>query len=60
MKQCHRLFAKIKHLPLLFPLLDFIHILTAFYHLPISFVLYTHSLIDAPEYAQAGLNYRMN
>ena len=36
------------------------HILTAFYHLLISFVLYTHSLIDALEYAQVGLSYTLN
>ena len=30
---------------------DFRHILTAFYDLPISFVLFTHSLIDTSEYA---------
>ena len=47
----YRLFGKIKHLPLLstvnIPLMEFIHILTAFYHLPISLVLFTHSFIDA-------------
>ena len=52
---------KIKYLPLLstvnLPLVKFIHILTAFYHLPISFVLFTHSLVDACEFAQVGLNY---
>ena len=53
-----------KYLPLLspanLPLLEFIHVLTAFYHLTIGFVWYTHSLIDASEYAQVGVNYRMN
>ena len=37
-------------------LVEFIHIFTFFYHLPISLVLFTHSLIDAYEFAQAGLN----
>ena len=37
-----------------------IHILTAFYRLPISLVLFTHSLIDASKYAQAGLNFTLN
>ena len=58
-----RLFVKIKHLPLLstvnLPLVTFIHILTAFYHLPVSLVLFTHSLIDACKFAQVGLNYTM-
>ena len=53
-----RLFVKIKHLPLLskvnLTLREFIHILTAFYHLTISLVLFTHSFIDASEYAQVG------
>ena len=39
---------------------EFIHILTAFYHLPISLVLFAHSLIHASEYAQVGLNYTLN
>ena len=55
---------KIKYLPLLptvnLPSMEFIHILTAFHHLPISSVLFTHSLINACEFAQAGLNYTMN
>ena len=42
------------------PLVDFIHILTDFYHLPVSLVLFTHSLIDACEFAQIGLNHAMN
>ena len=41
-------------------LVDFIHILTDFYHLPVSLVLFTHSLIDACEFAQVGLNHAMN
>ena len=36
------------------------NILTAFYHLPIRLVLFTHSLIDASEYAKVGLNYTLN
>ena len=43
----YRLVVKIKHLPPLFtvnlPLVEFIHILTAFCHLLISLVLFTHS-----------------
>ena len=46
----YRLFIKIKHLPLLFTV----------YHLPISLVLFRHSLLDASEYAQFGLNYTLN
>ena len=42
------------------PLVEFIHILTAFYHLPISLVLFKDSLLDASEYAQVGLNYTLN
>ena len=42
------------------PLVEFLHILTAFYHLLISLVLFTHSLKDACEFAQVGLNYTMN
>ena len=57
----YKLFFIIKHLPLLsktdLPLVEFIHILTAFYHLPISLVLFTHLLIDVWEFAQVGLNY---
>ena len=60
----YKLFVKIKHLPLLstvnLPLVEFIHILTVFYHLPIGLVLFTHSLIDALEFALVGLNYTMN
>ena len=55
----YRLFVKIRHLPHVSTvhLVEFIHILTAFYHLPISLVLFTHLLIDAWEFAQVGLNY---
>ena len=61
----YRLFERmIKHLPLLFtinlPLVELIHILTAFYHLPISLVLFTHSLIDACEFTEIGLYYTIN
>ena len=42
------------------PLVEFIHILTAFYHLPGTLVLFTHSLIDAYEFPQFGLNCTMN
>ena len=42
------------------PLVVFIHILTVFYHLPISLVMFTHSLIDAFEFALVGLNCTMN
>ena len=59
----YRLVVKTKHLPPLsivnLPLAEFIHILTAFYDLPISLVLFTHSLINAYEFAQAGLNFTM-
>ena len=55
----YRLFVKIKHLPLLsivnLPLLEFRHILTAFYRLPITLVPFTHLLIDTSKYAQVGL-----
>ena len=58
------LFVNIKHLPLLsikkLSLVEFIHMLTAFYHLPISLVLFTHSLIDACEFTQVGLNCTIN
>ena len=60
----YKLFVKIKYLPLLtavnLPLVKSIHILTAFYNLPISLVLLTNSLTDASEYAQVGLNYTLN
>ena len=60
----YRLFVKIKYLPLLstinITLVEFINILTAFYHLPISFVLFTHTLVDPSEDAQVGLNCTLN
>ena len=52
----NRLFEKIKKFPLLSTanqlLMNFIPILTAFYHLPINLVLPTHSLIDTSGYTQ--------
>ena len=55
----YRLLMRMKHLPLLSTinllLVEFIHILTAFYHLPISLIRFTHS-----EYAQVRLNYTLN
>ena len=60
----YRLFVKIKHLPLLstvyLPLVEFTHILTAFYHPPISLVLFTNLHIDAPENGHVGLDYVLN
>ena len=60
----YRLVVMIKHLPPLstinLPLVEFIHILTAFYHLPISLVLFKHLLIDAYKFAQVGLNCTVN
>ena len=60
----YRLFVKIKHLPLLstgkLPLVEFIHMLTDFYYLPISFALFTHSLTDACKFAQVVVNYTVN
>ena len=60
----YRLFLKIKYLPTLstvnLPLVEFIHILTDFYHLPISLVLFTHSLTDACEFALVELNHAIN
>ena len=51
---------EINHLPIPSSLnlliVAFIHISTAFYHLAISLVLFTHSLIDAFD----GLNYTLN
>ena len=64
MSLMYRLFMKIKHLPYLstvnLSLVEFKHILTAFSHLPFSLVLFTHCLVDASKYAQAGLNYTLN
>ena len=55
---------KVKHLQLLstanLPLVEFIHTLTDFCHLPISLALFTRSLVDDSEYTQVGLNYILN
>ena len=60
----YRLFMKIKHLPLLSTinllLMEFIHILTAFYNLPSSLALFTCSLRDTFKYAQVELNYTLH
>ena len=60
----YRLVVKIKHIPPLstvnLPLVEFIHFLTAFYHIHITLEMFTHSLIDAYEFVQVGLNYIMN
>ena len=60
----HRLCIKIKHLPLSstvnLPSVEFLHSLTAFCHLPISLVLFTHSLMDAYEITPVRLNYTTN
>ena len=41
------------------PVVEFIHILVAFYSLHINLVLFKHSL-DASKYDQVGLNYTLN
>ena len=60
----YRLFVKVRHLAPLstvnLPLVEFIHNFTAFYHLPVSLLLFTHSLIDAYKFPQVGLDYTMN
>ena len=60
----NRLFVKMKHLPLMStinpPWVDFILILTAFYNLPISLVMFTHSFINAFKFAPVGLNCTLN
>ena len=60
----YRLFVTIKHLQILstvnLPLVEFVHILTTFYHLPTSLVLFTNSLIDASEYARVGRNHKIS
>ena len=57
----YRLFVKIQHLPFLstvnLHLVEFIHILTAFYHLPLNLVLFTQSLIGASKYAQVNISH---
>ena len=56
----YRLYIKIKHFSLLptinLTLVEFIHILSTFYHLPIRWVLCTPSLIGVSKYTQIGLN----
>ena len=42
------------------PLVEVIHILTDFYHLPISLVLFTHSRTDVCEFALVEPNHTMN
>ena len=67
-KQCPFLMPKlcegIKKLPHLFTvkklLMEFPHILRAFYNLLVRLVGSTHSLIDASLHAQAGLNETLN
>ena len=60
----YELFVKLKHLPPLStinqPLVESINILAGFYHVPISLVLFTHSLIHVSKCAQVGLNYTLN
>ena len=62
----HRLFVKTKRLALLFIanqlLVEFIHILTAFYYLAMSLILSTHLLRDASAsgYKQVELNCKRN
>ena len=61
----YKLFVMIKHLSLLstvtLSLVEFIHILTAFYHVPISLGLLTHSLIDRRlRICSSLLNYTIN
>ena len=54
----YSLFVKIKHLPLL-STYNLLSTGLTFFHLPISLVLVTHSLIEASEYAQVGVNYSL-
>ena len=53
-----------KYFPILstvnLPLVEFIQILTDFYHLRISLALFTHSLIDACEFALIEVNHAIN
>ena len=42
------------------PLVDFVYILKAFYHLPLRLVLFTPTIINNSEYTQAGLEYTLN
>ena len=60
----YRLFVKIKHSLLLsilnLLLVEFLQILTGFYHLPVSLILFSHFLIDASEYPQVknGISFK--
>ena len=60
----YKLIANIEHLPPLstinLPLVEFLHISTVSYHLPTSLVPFRHSLLDAYELVQVGLNCTMN
>ena len=59
----HRLFVKIKHLPIVYRKPTFGGVYTHFdSFLPSNykFGTVTHFLIDSSEYAQVGLNYTMN
>ena len=55
-----RLFVTLKHLLLLsninLSFEELINILTAFYNLPVSLILFTHLLLDASKYTQFALN----
>ena len=59
-----RLFVTLKHLSFLsninLPLKELMNILTAFYNLPVSLILFTHLLLDACKYTQFALNYTLN
>ena len=59
-----KLFVKINNIPLLptvnKPLVEFIHISRDIYHLPMSLVLSTHSLIDTSGYAQVNAYCTLN
>ena len=58
------LFMKIKHSLLLsilnLLLVEFLQMLTGFYHLPVSLILFSHFLIDASEYPQVknGISFK--
>ena len=59
----YKFFVNIKHLaPVLWavniPIVEFIHILAAFYHLPT--IVFTQSFTDVYEFAKVGLHYTMN
>ena len=60
----YSLFMKINYLPHPFtvnlPLVEFIHILTDFFHLSISLVPFTKSFTGASEYPEDGLSYTLS